>query len=465
MCQLPTTSPDNDETTATHSHQRLSFEDEPVEHVWEAVIPVVVRLLDIVMQHPPVSTPRALPSEATRRAACTHLTMTRLLGVYRCYVCDCIPNIGWVYTCTQDHEGELRLDAGMDTSPVDMERNARLQEKNDIAADQLSGWIVKAIEDGHYTAEQIEILKAQKRKVKETITALEDPFRVSNGKPAVSLAPESSTTLPSIDSNPHLLPPVVTEAPETQSTHQTPEWAAQPRAKLFPDCRWKCCHACRPTYRDRSWQSLKGVLAGNMAPFTVEDFNNHRVTDANVARSLGLRNPPIFDAFEDINVESTEEEENIFSDLDLRRANEQNEEREEDSSSKGFRASVKRAFRGMLMSRRRNSFSSHISAKSRKRSLRRDGEDGEEFDIGLWRDMNDELLQAAADIRLPGDGMDGVEFEKEEVEVEGGVAVTEEAVDLRTADIIMSVQRKREDSMPESLEDLNCCTAVLDLEA
>ncbi|KAI9872382.1 MAG: hypothetical protein M1830_001706 [Pleopsidium flavum] len=357
-----------------------------------------------------------------------------------CYVCLCVPNIGWVYTCTQEHEGALRLETGLDVSRASMERKAGLQEKDDRATNQLSGWIVKAIEDGHYTSEQIEVLKAQKRKVNETITALEDSCSVSDGKTAVDLLPGISATLPSDDSNPALPFPVITETPETQSTHQTPEWTAQPRTKLFPDCHWKCCHACRPTYRDRSWQILEGVLARDTVLSVAEGLNNHRVTDVRIVRNLGLRKLPRFDTFQDTGVESTEEEEKICSDLNLRRVNEQDEEPEEDGSSKGFRASVKRAFRGMLMSRRRNSFSSHISAKSRDRSSRRDGGNGEEFDVGIWRDMNDELLHTAAGIRLPGkNGVDGLEFEEGEVEVEGVVAVTEEAVDLGTADIIMSV--------------------------
>ena len=46
----------------------------------------------------------------------------------------------------------------------------------------------------------------------------------------------------------------------------------------------------------------------------------------------------------------------------------------------------------------------------------------------------------ASHIKLPGhDGHDGLDAQAEEVDVEDGVAVTEEAVDIGTADIIMSV--------------------------
>lgn len=422
-----------------NSRQKSASEHGAGEYARERAKAVPVTLRDFVMQRPPTPPARVLPLEATRRAACTHVTMTRLFGVYRCYVCHRVPELGWVYTCTQDHDHAIHLDPGINNTAKEMEYDAGLQEKIDGTMDQLSGWIVKAIKDGQYTAEQVEVLKAQKRKVKETITALEDSLRVSKHEATTKNQLDTSTTFSSTDSSSALPFPVITGTRDGQATQQTPEVAEQPRAKLFPDCQWKCCHACRPTYQDRAWQGLDGVLAGDATPFVIEEFGRYRVSDANIARKLGLTRPPIFDSFENMEVASTEGEESHFSDLDLHRVNELDEDREEDSSSKGFRASVKRAFRGMLMSRQLEGLSTQISAKSRRKSSRSEGY-AQEFDIGLWRIMNDELLHIAANTRLPGhDGMDGLEFETGEVEVEGGVAVTEEAVDLGTADIIMSV--------------------------
>ena len=66
-----------------------------------------------------------------------------------------------------------------------------------------------------------------------------------------------------------------------------------------------------------------------------------------------------------------------------------------------------------------------------------------ESDLGLWRDRNSSgLLAHATRTRLPGqDGTDGLDIETGggEVIVDNGIAVTEEAVDLRSADIIMAV--------------------------
>ena len=78
-----------------------------------------------------------------------------------------------------------------------------------------------------------------------------------------------------------------------------------------------------------------------------------------------------------------------------------------ETDTQGFRNSVKRAFRGMLMTtRKRSSGSSKYS--SRKSSRRNGGveQDPEEFDLGLWKQMSDKLLQEAAAVPLPGDESD-----------------------------------------------------------
>lgn len=63
-----------------------------------------------------------------------------------------------------------------------------------------------------------------------------------------------------------------------------------------------------------------------------------------------------------------------------------------------------------------------------------------DFDMALWRELNDETLHTASNVKLPGhDDFDGLEDQAKEVEVGDGVAVTEEAVDTGTADVIMAV--------------------------
>ncbi|KAL9626415.1 MAG: hypothetical protein Q9204_007326 [Flavoplaca sp. TL-2023a] len=92
----------------------------------------------------------------------------------------------------------------------------------------------------------------------------------------------------------------------------------------------------------------------------------------------------------------------------------------------------------LMSSRKRDSWSSKSSKKSSRKRDIPDNEDTE-FDLGLWKQLSEELLREAAAIPLPGhDGKDGIETEDDEVEVPDGVAVTEEAVETGTADIIIN---------------------------
>ena len=321
---------------------------------------------------------------------------------------------------------------------ADLEHPAATGDKDDMAADRISGWIVKAIEDGHYTVEQIELLTAQKRKVNETIAALEQSLQFQNGHIASSSQAGASTSLLSVKTNQR--PPLRTFA-ELLEPKRTLPVAEQPttlRTNIFPECRWSSCHTCRPTFRDRAWQSLEGVLARNTPEQVSTAYGERRVTDVNIARKLGLRKPhTTFDSFEDLRSETSEEDDGVFHGRPSGRTDGEGEGQEDDS--KGFRTSVKRAFRGMLMSRRRYSDSSSVGKKSWRKSSN-DGGETEDFDVGLWTEMNSQLLREAAEVRSPGGaGMDGHEFEEGEVEVKEGVAVTEEAVDLGMADVIISV--------------------------
>ena len=94
----------------------------------------------------------------------------------------------------------------------------------------------------------------------------------------------------------------------------------------------------------------------------------------------------------------------------------------------------------MITNRRRRPSKSSQTSRRLKCESEIEEEDGADFDMGMWNELNDELLEEASDVQLPGhDGMDGLDHEMGEVEVLDGVSVTEEGVDLGAADIIMSV--------------------------
>ena len=388
------------------------------------------------MPDAPISTHHGFPPDSTRHAACTHLTMTRLFGAHRCYVCNCIPNIGWVYTCTQDHESLPRPTTDVCASSADLDHSSAIEETNSRAANQLSGWIVKAMANGHYTVEQVDIINAQKRKVNETIAALDH----SDSTP--SSPPGALTSLPFVGTKSRPPLRIITEAAGPKPILAAHEQLVTLRTSPFPECHWSCCHTCRPTYRERSWQSFEGVLARDTAAYAGPEFRERIVTDVKVARNLGLRKPHFrFDNSQEIRTKTSEDHNGVSPDNLFGQTDGEGDEQEGEDTGRGLRASAKRAFRGILLSRRRHSYSGSISKKSGKRSLR-GGQETEKFDVKLWKE--NQLLRDAAKVRLPGeDGTDKLEFEREEVEVEEGVAVTEEAVDLGTADIIFSVSNKK----------------------
>ena len=321
----------------------------------------------------------------------------------------------------------------------------------------LSPWVQRAIEEGQYTPKQVAILRDQRQKVVDSIAAAEQEHKQAMEKSLVPGQVQRSAMSPSVDANPHLPSPVITEV---EDLHM--DSCPQPKLKVFPHCNYRSCHACRPTFRDRAWQVLEPVFANDfLLPTRCSGENRRRLCDADIVRNIGVHEPrptrPTLQSFGSIGLYSTTPTDDFehnntaykrsadsVSSYALANAVDVTDARNE-HESRGFRDSMKRAFRGMLSSRRRDSTLSRRSTKSRPRLwLSEEGEEeasyAVEFDMSLWRQLNNELLQIAAEVSLPGhDGMDGLSDEECEVEVQDGVAVTEEGIDLGTADIIMSV--------------------------
>lgn len=230
------------------------------------------------------------------------------------------------------------------------------------------------------------------------------------------------------------------------------------KLKVFPHCKFRSCHACRPTYRDRAWQILEPIFAVDFLTSIKYSWDaRRRVSDAEILREIRFNEPrptrPPLRSLDSIALYSTTLAGNI---VHVNTASKRSADPKSSSvptntvdisdariepDSRGFRDSIKRAFRGMLSSSRRDSTHSRNHTRPRRKAeFSEDQEEGAEFDMGLWRHLNDELLNDASGVPLPGhDGMDGLSHEEGEVEVKDGVAVTEEGVDLGTADIIMSI--------------------------
>ena len=387
-----------------------------------------------------------VPSIATRRAACTHLTMEPLYGDFICNVCSRFSSFGWVYCCTQDDP------PGSRPPP-----NSLSETTNPPPTAKLSPWIEKAIYDGHYTPEQIDKLRAQKQHVVDTARLAIDQFEQSQSNVANPVS-QTPTTLQSVDANPHLPFPVINEVQEPAAAGPPTAGAKlvqQSKLRMFPFCKFCACQLCRPTHRDRAWQSFDDIFEKDQEiPFVHYEDSNRPLASASILRKIGLRPPrlskrPLLGSLGNRAIYSRNEQGKFV-------LNDKHESHPESADpagssidiadvkiepeSKGFREGMKRAFKSMLMTRR-------SSSRSLRKRKARDGTDSSdentvEFDMGLWTELNDELLREASAIPLPG--KDSIErlakdVAKMEVGSTGGVAVTEEAADLGTADVILSV--------------------------
>ncbi|KAI4170633.1 MAG: hypothetical protein LQ343_004865 [Gyalolechia ehrenbergii] len=427
--------------------------DGSIDSIWGTVRPFAVSLRDVIMSHSS-STPSPIPSTdgtgtasplipsvQNRRAACTHLTMERLYGDYECMVCQRPSAWGWVYSCAQD-DNEDEFDSTSDH-----------QHSRPATTADLSPWIQKAIANGHYTEADVEQMVSQRQKVIDTISASEVHFKKMRSTGKRLSKRNSMTTSTSIDVNGHLPFPVVREvaASTPDIVIQSLDQFANAKPRIFPVCRYRACQLCRPTYRDRTWQILETTLKAQIMPPDIYDDDMDRpVSNVNVVRTIGIRKAravrPALRAFDSLGIYRINAEGQLalknggtHRSAELSQFSADLADQRAEADSKGFRDSVKRAFKGMLISRKPESWSSKYSRKSTRHMDVSEG-DGAEFDLGLWKEMSEELLREAAGIALPGqDGKDGLETQEDEVEVEDGVAVTEEAVDLGTADIIMSV--------------------------
>lgn len=395
-----------------------------------------------------------LPSIQTRRAACTHLTMERLYGPYTCSVCQRPSRLfGWLYSCTQDDRQSVYRDDGLaKTAGIEVgglheyvKPDKTIKEQPALATN-LNPWVEKAFQEGHYTVDQVTILRAQRQKVLDAIAAAEDfikkhPENISN-----SLPPLSAVTSPSVDASTSLPSTPTGEVQDSKELEPPPVLAEPPpKPSMFPFCKLRYCQNCRPTFRDRTWIKFEDVFARD-SPIPTVDFehDNRPTSRVDVMRNLGLRQRRrskhsfrSFDSARRYSVSLTRQllPNSLHNRLSANLiGTHESPDQGTEPESKGFRDSVKSAFRSMLMHRQRDSTSTRSGRKGKG------GWDDMEFDIALWRDLNDELLQEASSVPLPGhDGMDGLGSEVGEMEVEEGVAVTEEGVDLGMADIIMSV--------------------------
>jgi hypothetical protein len=293
--------------------------------------------------------------------------MTRLydpFGSFKCSLCHKHPNLGWLYRCTQDSHGFLPESDFTDQPPQVEKRTA-----HHISTYSLSSPIIKAIGDGHYTDEQIKSLIQQKEKVKDLVLE-------QDSRPATSST--STTTSCSTDETFSTLPQSTTFS-TTSSTSLDEEiraaydwkelqkvWMSEPSIPLSksplkllpprerhfdsvsvvpqPPCTFKICPTCRPTYRERAYQSLEAILNNPTHLPPIWELENRRVSDARIVARIGLPKAPRFYAQEG---HSALHSMHTIPEITVDHVDEDNAEHADDTHSvrkrSGFRQTVRKA--------------------------------------------------------------------------------------------------------------------------
>ena len=452
-----------------------------LEALLRGMTPYAVKLRDLIMQNQgtrtlppsPSHSPEGelqnsestqkikIPSLSTRRAACTHVTMERLYGGFKCHNCDKVSHFDWVYSCIQDEKVPANDAVPVDltvSSPFEPRSTDAMEEvlpSNDmgvqIAAPQLSPWVEKAVRKGHYTPEQVELLRSQKQTVVDntriTLQRFEQSQANENDSPRKSKAKQPLNTVP--DSPLGAIHEVVQKSAIEKAESLVP-LSAEPKLKMYPHCRYRACHHCRPTYRDRAWQCFDEIFSNDP---TIDldslEAEERPLASASLLRTIGLRSSPPrgrprLRSFDSRSIYTLDNSGHIVLKTNSYRKDSTLPSSADvadigvEPESKGFRESMKRAFKGMLAIRRSRTYS-ELDRKDESEAGSSTSEvDAIEFDVGLYRELNDEMLKEASGIPLPTDSTEVLDAGVEDLSVEG-VAVTEEAAETGTADIILSV--------------------------
>ncbi|KAF2468754.1 uncharacterized protein BDR25DRAFT_372597 [Lindgomyces ingoldianus] len=371
---------------------------------------------------------------APKAPNCTHINMDRIYGRdQNCYVCGREPSIGFLYVCRQDDkvvpdtplEGPRVAHGTLDDHYHDEGLKSDL--RRELEGIGLSQYVISAAERGEYTAQQLKKLKLQKLELKQAIS----------------------------------------DIPQT--------------------CTFRACHTCRPYYRDRVYTSFHAVLRNELPPLTAFDVSMLPTKSASILKTIGLlttptdNDPSPVPLHQPSSTDSTTLTTSRLSVLtfrtsqtdisELRRMHRprkrfynlgaRNSASIADSLSKqlSWRAGLKTAIQGIFKSTRESSSegSTITLPVSRMSTVRHGIKELGDLDLGSLRhvkrqkdrmDMRNEVgIEATEGVRRHSVD-DGSESASEltvysraseagsEVEVEGGVALTEEAVETHTPDIL-----------------------------
>ena len=399
--------------------------------------------------------------------------MERLYGDYQCNVCHQSSRLGWVYLCNQDDGQDPSNDSlhhkHKDRVPnlADQKEDVSTPNKSTYGSPTKHGpdnfvpefrmptanlppWIEQAISHGHYTPEENILLQAQRQNVVMVANAAIEQYERE-------VAAKNTHLL-------HHASPSDGAAANAITFNTSEHRPSLLQAKMFPYCRFRACQACRPTFRERTWERFENVFARDS--YISDEFTQGGLRDSRplasreIMRTIGLKAgsspvPPThsvrrprtgsvsdsdlcpYGMIGSRDASSLGCPTRIPAAIDVATPETQDvadQDPELDIESSRFRDNIMRAVRGAV---NRN----HSSGSVKKRKMASDSKPSIDRTLGNIR--NNALLQEAVDVPLPSvDSMDSLAAnfrDAGEVHLAKGDALTEESADLGTADIITSV--------------------------
>lgn len=286
-----------------------------------------------------------------KQSGCTHMRLTRLYDnseSQKCPFCQRAPSLGWLYRCTQETDGFLpRCD--FDSTGISGAVNE--VSDNDPNLLLLSRHITDAINRGQYSEDQINVLMHQKEQVRCSIlgtnprsvtpssSSSTSDLTISTSLPA---SPTLSTTSSGFSdgeicvacdwSASNLYQPVTLDASpcERKDEHD------RTRHPSVTSCSLKICPTCRPSYRERSFQSIDDIVTSPFLPPPLWETNNRRLSSARILSQTCIS----------VGTQCTNSD--VQGDREIKELKMNENERVHDDPSFGFGNGMRKSFRKFL---------------------------------------------------------------------------------------------------------------------
>lgn len=179
---------------------------------------------------------------------CTHTSMTRIFddtGIERCTNCRRVPDFGFFYCCTQETNGNLPNTEPRDEKPTSTstECNANLRPRKQSETPQAT-----------------------------SATSCSHP-------PTNTPCSEAAATNQATHDNDLVMSDA--SAQEQESKHGLDETLSREQINsAIRKCGFKICPACRPSYKDRAWQSLNDIVRNPVGAPSQSELDNRRISSA-----------------------------------------------------------------------------------------------------------------------------------------------------------------------------------------